>query len=57
MVNPKNDSAKNEPNDGLDKWNNRLEENLEQPNHNDTSADENAKEFSEKFKNKSQDDE
>ncbi|TDG35874.1 hypothetical protein EZJ43_10990 [Pedobacter changchengzhani] len=34
---------------GLDKWNERLDENLETEDHNDELADENAKNFSEKF--------
>lgn len=55
MINPKNDSEKNKSNDGLDNWNNRLDENLESSNHNDTTADEKAKEYSEQFKSKQED--
>jgi len=57
MINPKNDSEKNKSNDGLDNWNNRLDENLEQSNYNDTDADEKAKEYSEQFENKPEKDE
>lgn len=34
---------------GLDHWNNRLDENLEPKAHNDLDADEKAKAFSEKY--------
>lgn len=57
MINPRSDSDKNKPEDGLDKWNNRLDENLEQSNHNDIDADKKAKEYSEQFENKPNKDE
>lgn len=44
---PKNDVC--DPETGLDKWNQRLDENLEPEGHNDELADENAKNFSEQF--------
>ncbi|WP_316798273.1 hypothetical protein [Pedobacter frigidisoli] len=34
---------------GLNEWNDRLDENLEPKSHNDETADENAKDFSERF--------
>jgi len=37
------------PSKGLDNWNDRLDENLETKDHNDTLADDKAKDFSEKF--------
>ena len=37
------------PAQGLNDWNDRLDENLEQKDQNDISADENAKDFSDKF--------
>ena len=37
---------------GLNDWNDRLEENLEPKDHNDTAADIKAKEYSEKFEGK-----
>ena len=37
---------------GLDDWNDRLDENLEPDDRNDTAADSKAKEYSEKFDNK-----
>jgi hypothetical protein len=56
MENQKQDQAKSNfteenakhPDQGLDHWNERLEENLEPETHNDTDADEKAKDFSEK---------
>lgn len=37
------------PEKGLDNWNERLDENLEPKDHNDPVADDNAKDFSEKY--------
>ncbi|MCX2495979.1 hypothetical protein OQX63_20960 [Pedobacter sp. PF22-3] len=37
------------PDQGLDHWNDRLEENLETETSNDIEADEKAKDFSEKY--------
>ncbi|NII83431.1 hypothetical protein H9N25_11545 [Pedobacter riviphilus] len=37
------------PNQGLDNWNKRLDENLEPEDHNDSAADEKAKNFSAKY--------
>ncbi|MFF5380679.1 hypothetical protein [Pedobacter suwonensis] len=37
------------PDQGLDNWNDRLEDNLEPEAHNDVEADEKAKDFSEKY--------
>lgn len=37
------------PEQGLDDWNERLDENLEPEAHNDIEADEKAKDFSEKY--------
>jgi len=37
------------PEKGLDNWNERLDENLEPKDHNDPVADEHAKDFSEKY--------
>ncbi|WP_316737651.1 hypothetical protein [Pedobacter aquatilis] len=48
MENPKKDLSKNKSDNekGLDDWNTRLDQNLEEERHNDVIADENAKEFS-----------
>lgn len=43
--------------DGLDKWNDRLDENLEDEEHGDTEADENARDYSEKYGSGDQSDE
>ncbi|MBB6238836.1 hypothetical protein HDC90_003483 [Pedobacter sp. AK013] len=37
------------PNQGLNDWNDRLDENLEPEDHNDSAADEKAKNFSAKY--------
>jgi len=37
------------PAQGINDWNDRLDENLEPTNHNDVTADEKAEDFSEKF--------
>lgn len=37
------------PEQGINNWNDRLDENLESKDHNDVSADEKAEDFSEKF--------
>ncbi|WP_412468176.1 hypothetical protein [Pedobacter sp. KLB.chiD] len=57
MENQKQDQAKSnfteenakKPEQGLDHWNERLDENLEPEAHNDIEADEKAKDFSEKY--------
>ncbi len=57
MDNQKQDLAKanfteenaKHPDQGLDNWNDRLDENLEPETHNDVDADEKAKDFSEKY--------
>lgn len=57
MANPANDPNKSEFDkksqensaQGINNWNDRLDENLEPEDHNDPVADENAKEFSEKL--------
>ena len=59
MENQKQDLAKSKsdfteenaenPDKGLDNWNDRLEENLEPEEHTDIEADEKAKDFSEKY--------
>ncbi|WP_316803005.1 hypothetical protein [Pedobacter nototheniae] len=47
---PNTGFAKNKKGDtDLDRWNDRLDENLEPENHSDVLADEKAKDFSEKF--------
>ncbi|TCD08251.1 hypothetical protein EZ449_12645 [Pedobacter frigidisoli] len=43
------DQNKKDPAKGLDNWNDRLDENLESNDQNDTLADEKAKDFSEKL--------
>ena len=43
--------------DGIDQWNDRLDENLENENEGDVTADENAKEFSEEHGSGDQSDE
>lgn len=45
------------PQKGLNDWNDRLDENLEPEEHNDVVADENAKDFSEKYGSGDQSDE
>lgn len=47
-----NTEAKTE--NGLDKWNDRLDENLESEDENNVSADSRAKAFSDKYRNEEQ---
>ncbi|MCZ4223234.1 hypothetical protein [Pedobacter rhodius] len=58
---PKNTAAHQEKSkgaeNGLDRWNDRLDENLESDNQNDVTADEQAKSFSEKEGSGNQSDE
>jgi len=51
MEMPKNkpETPVNNQKNGIDEWNNRLDDNLEPKDHSDTEADERAKQFSEKF--------
>jgi len=46
---PKQGNLKPDQENGLDDWNNRLDENLEPEDHNDPVADVKAEEFSEHF--------
>jgi hypothetical protein len=41
---------------GLDNWNDRLDHNLEPEDHNDVSADERAKEYTDKFRDQKESD-
>ncbi|SER44639.1 hypothetical protein [Pedobacter rhizosphaerae] len=41
---------------GLDNWNDRLDNNLEPEDHNDVSADERAKEYTDKFRDQKKSD-
>lgn len=50
------ENAKN-PEQGLNNWNDRLDENLEQEDQNNNTADEKAKDFSEKYGSGDQSDE
>ncbi|GAA4201924.1 hypothetical protein GCM10022289_16030 [Pedobacter jeongneungensis] len=67
MENQKQDQAKSKsdfteentknPEKGLNNWNDRLDENLEPEDHNNITADERAKDFSEKYGSGDQSDE
>ncbi len=48
---PKNNltNSEDDSENGLDKWNDRLDENIEPEDHNDIAADKKAKDFSNKF--------
>lgn len=50
------ENSKN-PQQGLNNWNDRLDENLEPEDHNNSVADEKAKDFSEKYGSGDQSDE
>jgi len=52
-----NQERKADAENGLDRWNDRLDENLESDDQNDVSADEQAKRFSEKEGSGNQSDE
>lgn len=42
---PKEQTNLGEKNEGINAWNDRLDENLEKENHNDVSADKKSKDF------------
>lgn len=67
MENPKEDLAKSKseftqanakhPDQGINDWNDRLDQNLEPEDHNDPNADEKAKDFSSRYGSGDQSDE
>lgn len=58
LANKEYSKTKSENSDqGIDNWNDRLDQNLESENHNDVSADEKAEDFSKKFGSGDQSDE
>ncbi|MBC6112042.1 hypothetical protein H7U22_16585 [Pedobacter sp. CCM 8938] len=58
LANKEYSNTKSENSDqGIDNWNDRLDQNLESEGHNDISADENAEDFSKKFGSGDQSDE